>query len=355
MARHTRAAFKDADHVRLLQGLHQFGSTPVANRVKPPRVEALQDEIKIIRREVLLAELLLKVPDGKRHLSIRRHRSLVPVGVLLRVGNVRHNARDVQPNGEEEMPIGRDEPPLAVHLLGAEVPRCLKLRTRLPSAVTIPRGGGGFEGLALTRQVARQIAIRMDLFGPVGMGELPVLVDEGNVLLGRNEAIPLGLAFKAQVREPQFGKSLHLILIGPLHHELNGRDVLRVDDVGASRILRRTVDLGMRQQKFHRPLFAGIQSDARIDGTVLLEDGGRVVARVAIRRACRDVHRQPRLPRFREILDIHGKIPRLRKVRRRVRLPLEARTPFGARQIESYLVRGLLGNPRTMHGLEVIQ
>ena len=109
----------------------------------------------------------------------------------------------------------------------------------------------------------------------------------------------------------------------------------RVDDRDSTRILRCTIDFRMRQQQFHRAFLARIETNSRIDGAILLVNGRRMVARIAAHAAGGDVHRQPPLPRFRQILHIDRQPFRLGKIRPLQIFPHQPRVPFRAGRNQS--------------------
>ena len=355
MAFHALRALEHAGDVGLSGGERELRRAPVANRVESPRIEPPEDEVVVVGREVLLAELLLEVPDRERHLAVRGNLPLVPCRMLRRVRDVRHDPRHVESDGEEEVPLRRHEPPFAVDLLGAEVPGRLQLRTRRPAAEAVPGFGRGMKMRELRLEVGGEILVIANLELPIRVCELSVLVDERHVLLRRNGASGVRFSFKPKIGEAEIRKILPLLLVRPLHLEGDFRHVVRVDHIRATRVRGRAVDLGMGEQELHRPLLARVESDARVDGPVLPEDRRRVIPRVAARAARGDVHREPPLPRLRQVLDIDGQILRPGEVLSRRRRPLESSPPFGAVQHEDDVIRPLLLHPRLVHGSEFIE
>ena len=294
MALHALCALQDARDIRLARKQHELRRAPVAEGVEAPGVEAPQDEVIVVRGEIRLPELLLKVPDGELHPSVGGYGSFVPVGMERAVGDVRHDARHVEPNREEEVPLGRDEPPPAVYPLHAEVSRRRERGALRPAAEAVPGIRRGTQARPLRFEVVPQLRVRRDLEAPADMGKLPVAVDEGKVLFGRDEARGVRFALHAQVREAQVGEVHPLVLERPLHLEGDFGDVRRVEDGGTARGRRGAVDTGVDEQEAHRPLLAGVEPDTRVGAALPLQDRRRVVARIPARIGGGDVEREAR-------------------------------------------------------------
>ena len=193
---HALRVLKHAYDVRLASEHHEVACTPVSYRVDSPRIEPLQHQVVVFRREVLFAELLLERLASEHHARRRRVVRFVPAGMLAAVGYVGLNARDVDAEGEEETSLGGDEEPPAADARGPEVPGGLEMRTVLPAAEPVPRLGRGLESLQLQFEVLRKGLVVLHLVWPVDVLELSVLVDERTVLLGVDLARDVGLAFQ---------------------------------------------------------------------------------------------------------------------------------------------------------------
>src|SRR5690606_37860468 len=98
----------------------------------------------------------------------------------------------------------------AVVLLGAEVAGGLEARPVGPAAVAVPLGGGA-RGVELGEFLGAgraQVGVGADFFGPVGVHELAVFVDEGEVGVVGLGVRRVGLADEAQIGEAEGGEVL---------------------------------------------------------------------------------------------------------------------------------------------------
>ena len=137
--------------------------------------------------------------------------------------------------------------------------------------------------------------------------------------------------------------------------ELDGVDVARVDEKRTGNALWRGVDVGVRQKKAHRSLFAWIEGDAGIDGAVLREVGDGVVGGFGVGSAAGDVHGEAHLAVAGKVLDIDGEPLAAGEVQRATafgRVEAQAAGPLGAGHAEGDGDLAIAPDFRAVDGLE---
>ena len=114
-------------------------------------------------------------------------RKLLEVALAARDASGRLFPRAIDALREEEMPVGIDEPPFAVHLLRTEASRGLQLRALRPAAEAVRVWDAvGIRGdfRLLGRAARAKFVARMDLVGPLGEIGLSELVHPGTEGVG---------------------------------------------------------------------------------------------------------------------------------------------------------------------------
>ena len=158
----------------------------------------------------------------------------------------------------------RDEPPLAVHLLRAEMACRLQLRTVCPSAVLVPFARRVFQRTSLFGEVGAQLVVRMDLVLPLTMRELSEPVDEREIPGRGHMSREVRGSRQPHVGYAAVDQSGKLTFVRPHDEESHACYAVGVQCLHALRPGRVRIYEIVRQLQLHRSLLPGIDGNARI-------------------------------------------------------------------------------------------